>query len=490
MVLVYLRTPGSASAPTSRLRCLALAFVLGLIGCEGLWQGALDTPIVAEQTEDGEERGGDDPLLRSDAKKSASNPDGATKSKLNDPPPPDDATATVGKTSPSFSAKDPCRDALVALNLVKLPEDIIGERVQAEVSETQVFSEPELSEWAKKAANQIAGQKSCRFKKLTFMAAGTQDQLLQGTIILSDQALHAAGKISTVEWARRFDIRALATVTSLKKKLTRARLNGDHKTALALLEEWLTAEPQGVAARLIKANILLEKGDTFEALLLYDDVLAGDPKNPTALFNKAFAKRQVGSFAESAAGYQQVLGGLASATPAPQVDAVLMHLAEAYLANQQLTEAGRALDRVNDPTVSDFVVLKSNLLRARKKPQEAVVLLEKLAKSKDAPDIVYYNLTLLHLDLKDEAAAKKSFDELRRLNPTLARELEFLQPFRPAGSSQAAGTMPALPAVSSGVSTGVVSAPSTGGPVPVNPQEDDGYGDADAEEEDENGTQF
>jgi tetratricopeptide (TPR) repeat protein len=295
-----------------------------------------------------------------------------------------------------------------------------------EVNSNKIYDEESLSRWAMDLAKAVFTEPACTVDKISFVAMVSADVYYQGLLLRSDYDFFKREKISLAEWMRRLDIKELNTVASVKTKLKKARDAKEHDKALDLAKQWIDLEPNNETAKLVLANIYLDEASYFEAIMRYEDLIKIKPDNALVLFNLAYAKTRIGSFSEAIALYEKV-------QTSDSDDVFWLNFTEANLSDHRLSEAEKALEPVKDKERLDFVILSANLKRARKDYAGAKELLDTLVSRGDDKDLVFFNLVVLALDMKDEKAAQLAFVSLQTRNAKMAEELSFLSVF---GSKQ------------------------------------------------------
>lgn len=279
-------------------------------------------------------------------------------------------------------------------------------------------------------ADAAYGGPGCKDRKLKFRATGGEGTYYEGVLSRDDYALYREGRISRAELARRFDLQKLETLASVKLKLARAREGGDDGYAAILVGQWLEKEPDDVNAKIVRANVELDKENFADAAALYEDVLLIRPNNFIAWFNLAFAKQKMGAFNEAVAVYRKLADDYDAFEDRVLLpDDVRLHLADALLGGGFLDEARIALSEFPDKTLGAWVVLDANLRRIRNDYVGARGALEAYLKTNADSEVARFNLVLACLDLRDQNGARKEYEALKRLNPELADELALLPIF-------------------------------------------------------------
>lgn len=305
--------------------------------------------------------------------------------------------------------------------------------VALEIESNRIIDETSLVKWLSGFLSQIFYERQCPWDKVTFITRLSETEYYEGLSRRDDYDLYKKGRISQAEWTRRFEIKKLATVASIKNNLKRAREAADHGKALGYVDELIKRDPYDIGALIIKGNILLDQGAAAEALAVYESVLKMAPQNVLARFNQAYAQARMGRFSEAIAGYQSLIKALKmdpGLSDQIRPEAVWLYLADVYLKNNQAGEAAQALENAEPKTDTPFKLLKANLLRAQKRPQEARAILEELVEAGKGGKRALFNLVLVNLDLKDLKASRAAFAKLKAGAPKLADELAFLPPFK------------------------------------------------------------
>lgn len=326
-------------------------------------------------------------------------------------------------TQPSFqNCEDVFKKAAAESVLTFFPET---KAVKVEVNSNKIYDEESLGRWAMDLAKAVFAEPVCTVDKINFVAMVSADVYYQGLLLRSDHDFFKRGKISLAEWLRRLDMRELNTVASVTTKLKKARDEKDPSKALDLAKQWLELEPSNEIAKLILANVYLDAMSYFEAITRYEEILKVKPSEHLALFNLAYAKTRIGSFSEAIVLYEKYQ------TLNIEVDDTVfwLNFAEANLSDHRLSEAEQALGHVKNKDSLDFILLSANLKRARKDSVSAKALLDTLVSRGDDNDLVWFNLVVLALDMKDETGAKSALVSLQMSNAKMAEELSFLSVF-------------------------------------------------------------
>ncbi len=328
--------------------------------------------------------------------------------------------------SSSISVLDICGPLLKQRDGSTLTLNADGVAV-VEIDTQRVFTNESLVEWGLETARIVFSDTRCTLEKISFSAKTKDGLVYQGLLKRQDFKLHQSHKISSAELSRRFEIRQMATLPYIKVSLKKARLDGDIKQAETWLDQWLEKEPGSVPARLVKGNLALEKKQYADAIAFYDDVLRTAPDNIFALYNRAFAKKSTSRFGDAITDLEHIFKLQPNSFLISEATARLM-LADCYLAENKLKEALMNLEMVRDKTELDYLLVKANILRADKKFDQAIAVLDG-AKNFSGVDTVLFNRILLDLDKRDAIAARVRMVQLQEVNPKLAGELDFLAPF-------------------------------------------------------------
>lgn len=279
-------------------------------------------------------------------------------------------------------------------------------------------------------ADSAYGGVGCSDRKLKFRATGGEGTYFEGVLSRDDYALYRTGRISRAELARRFDLEKMETLDSVKLKLRRAREDRDDGYAAILAGQWLEKEPDEVNAKIIRANVELDKEDFADAIAAYEDVLIVRPRNFIAWFNLAFAKQKVGSFDEAVAVYRKLSDDYDEFEERVLLrDDVRLHLTDALVGGGFFDEARTALAEFPDKTLSAWVLLDANLKRALNDYAGARLALDAYLKTHADSEVARFNLVLTCLDLRDKDGARKEYEALKKLSPEMADELAFLPIF-------------------------------------------------------------
>lgn len=267
----------------------------------------------------------------------------------------------------------------------------------------------------------------CAFKKFAFRAPTDDGSYFEGAVYRENYVFLNNGKITPAEFIRRLEIKKLATIASIKIKLAEARGNADHGYAMKLLEEWLVKEPDNVTAKMIKANVLLDQKHAAAASDLYETLMLSQPKNFTVHFNFAFAKREQGLFAEAIALLKELDDHYEDyEARSLSRDDLRIHLADAHLNNNEITEAKTTLEKVKNPNTESAVFLWAAIRRAEKDFVGAKEILEEYLAKNGESSTARFNLVLTNLDLQDADGARREFQTLSQTSPDLASELKFI----------------------------------------------------------------
>lgn len=329
------------------------------------------------------------------------------------------------ETPPIKEMPTSCEQILQNLKMGRFSKTATADFFQLEVNAQAVFNEKTLTDWVIQSAEKIFLLTECQVKSVVFVASAEDEFLYQGVFLRDDFELFQNNKISKPEWIKRFEIKRMETLQVIKKKLKTAREQKNHQAAKKWVEKWIEKEPQHINARLILGNILLDNENFFEAIQVYETLLKEHPQTYLALFNLAYTKKKIGSFDEAIQLYEKIIKQFTE-LDSLQKDQVFIYLASAYLNNKQLQDAEKFLQKVTDTTDENYLVLQANLLRLNKQFEEAKKILQTFIDTESASDIIYYNLILIHLDLKELAAARELFKTLQELNKSMANELMFL----------------------------------------------------------------
>lgn len=326
------------------------------------------------------------------------------------------------------NCEDVFKKAAAESVLTFLPET---KTVKVEVNSNKIYDEESLGRWAVDLAQAVFVEPTCTIDKISFVAMVSADVYYQGSLLRSDHDFFKRDKISLAEWMRRLDIKELNTVASVKTKLKKARDDKDQSKALDLAKQWLDLEPNNEIAKLVLANVYLDEASYFEAITRYEDLLKIKLSDRLTLFNLAYAKTRIGSFSEAIILYEKYQTIVIDILPAINVDDEVfwLNFAEANLSDHRLGKAEQALGHVKDQKSVDYILLSANLKRARKDYAGAKEILDVLVSRGDDNDLVWFNLVVLALDMKDEKAAKSAFAFLQTSNIKMADELSFLPVF-------------------------------------------------------------
>lgn len=307
-----------------------------------------------------------------------------------------------------------------------------------EIQSRAGLSEEDAARRASALANAAYGEGGCPDRKLKFRADGEEGSYFEGALSRGDYELYRQGRISRAELARRFELRKLETLASVKLKLKRARERGDHGFATILVRQWLEKDPGNAVAEMIAANVELDKQNYQEAAEAYENVLLTQPANFLAWFNLAYARQQSGVFDQAIGIYRKLIDeyeGFEFRYLLPED--VRLHLADALLGDGRSEEAQTELDLFPDKSLDAWILLDANAKRARKKYAEARGALENYLKTRPDSDVARFNLVLACLDLQDKDGARREFAALRKINPDMADEIEFLPIFTSPGTNPA-----------------------------------------------------
>lgn len=270
----------------------------------------------------------------------------------------------------------------------------------------------------------------CPYEKVFIKGTGAGAHYFQAIVLRSDYLLYREGQISLAELGRRFDVKSVETLASIKEKLRKARQNENHGLAVQLVEAWLEKEPDHQKAKFIQGNIALDKNDFTQAVQVYEDFLFVEKNNAEAWMNLAFAKRKLGLFEEAIAIFQKLLQEEKDFEKLRfSKDDVLLNLAQACLDNNQLKKSSEALQKIENKQTVVYQILLAKIKRQEKKFQEAEDILQKLLKN-EKDELVLFDLILVQLDQKKGKEARENFQELELNFPDLARELQFLTVFQ------------------------------------------------------------
>ncbi len=329
---------------------------------------------------------------------------------------------------------DICQQALKQEKAIKKIEQVSDSLATVVIESNSITNEDSLAKWLKDFTKELYKGTGCILEQVGFSVKIDEFSYFQGIINRGDFGLYKKQKISEAEWVRRFEIKKMATSEALVESLRKARRALDNEKALKLVNQVLDDDFSNVSAREIKANILLDQKLFIEAIGIYETILEQYPDNARVLFNLSFAKERLGTFSESLKYANQLLSLLEDQNKQKDalnqlklsLDDVRLHLGVNYLKNNELDKAEKTLALIQDKNHPISVILKSNLLRAQNKTEEAKQLLSQLIDTGQHQDIVLYNLVALSLDLKDEKAAKEYYHILKEAKSGMAKELSFL----------------------------------------------------------------
>ncbi|MBF0105727.1 MAG: tetratricopeptide repeat protein [Deltaproteobacteria bacterium] len=312
---------------------------------------------------------------------------------------------------------------------VKYPDP---KTLSIEVASNKVYDEASLIKWVMEFSTELFDTRACQWDQLLFMTSFDEGSYDQGVSGRSDYLLYKKGRISSPEWNKRFEIKKMNSIKTLKLQLKAERALGHHAKAFDLMLELFKTEDADVTLSIVKNNILLDQKIYHEAIAGYEALLASDPENITVLYNLAFAKKEIGSFADAIQIYQNLKTifeqNPGSRSPVSSEDTAFQ-LADAYLKNNQLKETRSVLEKIKDKDSGTYHILLSNLLRQEGQYTEAKTILDGLIKKGAGTELALFNRTLLYLDLKDVEGARRSYEELKALNAVMAGELAFLPLF-------------------------------------------------------------
>lgn len=304
--------------------------------------------------------------------------------------------------------------------------------LSVQIESNKIIDEVSLAKWVFDFANDVFLREECSAcDRILFTANTGPDSYFQGIIHRRDHELFVKKTISLPEFVRRFEIKGLDTKVSLLKKLKDARLHNDHEKALALVEKLLDLEADNPDYLTIRANVYLDQEVFFEAITLYQNILEMYPTRVDALFNLAYAQKEIGRFGDAIESFARLLMTL-KASPEKikknlfSHEDVLLQLADAYVKNNQLTEAEKYLAEIKTEDF-DYLMLKANVLRGQKRYEEARFMIQKIIDQGNAQALTWFNLVLVNLDMQDLIQARAAFMRLKELDVSLAKEVGFLE---------------------------------------------------------------
>lgn len=321
-----------------------------------------------------------------------------------------------------------CQSFITSHPLVVRSNSLKDDAIVLKVDSNRIYDEVSLSKWIMEISRETYLTRDCPWKELKVAIDADDLGEWRGVSRRMDFELHEKGVISTAEWVRRFEVQKIASPESLKLALKTARQEKDHEEASGLIAEISSKEPQNQQAKIIKANILLDQGLSFEAIELYQSLPEDVSQSPLVLFNLALARKHVGSFSDAIAVYQNLLK-LGDFKVVSQ-DNVLLNLADAYLKNNQPDDAEKVLNQVKQKKAPVWQILQANLLRAKHETQKARDVLAGMTVENELSEVILFNLILLDLELKDVQAARERFSRLKNVNANFAGELAFLPVFK------------------------------------------------------------
>lgn len=303
--------------------------------------------------------------------------------------------------------------------------------LSVQVESNKIIDDVSLAKWVFDFVSDLFMREECAYDRILFTANTSPDAYFQGVIHRLDHELFVKKNISLPEFVKRFEIKGLDTKVSLLKKLKGARLYNDHEKALVLVEKLLDLETDNPDYLMIRANIYLDQEVFFEAITLYQNILEMYPLRVDALFNLAYAKKEIGRFGEAIELFQRLLTLLKMSPEKIKKDLfsledVLLHLADAYAKNNQLSEAEKYLTEIKTENF-DYLILKANVLRGQKRYDEARFMIQKIGEQGEDNALTWFNLVLVNLDMQDLVQARAAFVRLKELDVNLAKEVGFLE---------------------------------------------------------------
>ncbi|EKD50571.1 MAG: hypothetical protein ACD_62C00496G0004 [uncultured bacterium] len=343
----------------------------------------------------------------------------------------------VGSTEikpPVINVVTSCQDSIKNDSAIEVFREVSPSEISLTINSNKIIDNDSTEKWLKDFVYDLFDRQQCPYKTIAFTTIVDEYSYLQGLITRLDFDLFKQQKISEPEWIRRFDIKKMTTTEAVRASLRKARQLGDSGTALELVEKLLLDDYASTALKIIKANILVEQKQYVEAIDIYRDVILQEPFNVNAWFNLSYCQKMAGQFAEAVENAKKLLAFITE--PAKQEvylkalgltrDDLWLHLAECYSKNNEIILAQEALNKVVTKNNPVYGLLTANLLRLDHKAEQARTVLLSLLDTGQRQDLVFYNLVVLSLDLKDEKGAQDYYQMLRENHPNEARELAFV----------------------------------------------------------------
>ncbi|OVE81109.1 hypothetical protein BVY03_04645 [bacterium K02(2017)] len=322
-----------------------------------------------------------------------------------------------------------CMDYLKEKVDLKKIENPDVRTLQVFVKNELIKDDLSLSKWVSELSQDLFQAHDCRWDSIKFEARLNQESYHYGVSKKADFNLYNIKKISLPEWYRRFEIKKLDNINSIKARFKEARYLGDLTLALKLVDQILEQQIQSLEYKIIRNNILLDQEMYHEAILGYQDLLTWTSDNAIILYNLAYALKAVGRYDAAITIYkklERVITSQSNKTATINKDDVYLQIVEVYLKNNQIELAKIYFDQVVIQT-DYYNILFAIYLRRIDDSKRALTILSQIPQDSEFTPLILYNSILLQLDLKEQPSARESLMQLKLIEPEMAAELAFLK---------------------------------------------------------------